>query len=331
MKTTMRAALAAALVSAGGLLFVAAGVQGSDPASTDGETAAFVCTSATIQGTYGIQMQGTRPVPPASGGGTETVTGTIVRTYDGAGNFTQIDNVKGSVTGITPDRPGAGTYQVNANCTGLTQFEPAPGMVIEERLVIVRRGREMRSITATPAGVMVTTVAAQIPLPAQVVSRKLHNGTPFDINLPLAGAPGIECRGGGASNDYQLVFTFAGSVTFNSATVTEGSGTVSSTSGNGTTTLTVNLTGVGNAQTIAVKLLGVSDGTATADVDVEMGMLLGDSNGDGFVNAGDALQTRNRSGQTTDGVNFRSDVNIDGAVNSGDSVIVRGRSGTFIP
>ena len=57
----------------------------------------------------------------------------------------------------------------------------------------------------------------------------------------------------------------------------------------------------------------------------------GDTNGDGVVNTGDALQTRNRSGQTTDATNFRSDVNVDGLVNSGDSIIVRSRSGTSLP
>ncbi len=62
-----------------------------------------------------------------------------------------------------------------------------------------------------------------------------------------------------------------------------------------------------------------------------MGLLVGDTNGDGFVNTGDALQTRNRSGQATDATNFRSDVNTDGVVNSGDTTAVRSRSGTALP
>jgi hypothetical protein len=49
------------------------------------------------------------------------------------------------------------------------------------------------------------------------------------------------------------------------------------------------------------------------------------------VNSADALQTRNRSGQTTDATNFRSDLNIDGAINRGDALVVRSRSGNFIP
>ena len=46
------------------------------------------------------------------------------------------------------------------------------------------------------------------------VSRKIHGagGPAFDINLPLTGAPGIECRSGGANGDYQVVFNFAGAV-----------------------------------------------------------------------------------------------------------------------
>jgi hypothetical protein len=69
----------------------------------------------------------------------------------------------------------------------------------------------------------------------------------------------------------------------------------------------------------------------TSDVSIPMGVLLGDSNGDRFVNAGDALQTRSRSGQGTDATNFRSDVNADGFINSGDTTAVRSRSGTALP
>jgi ABC-type multidrug transport system ATPase subunit len=106
---------------------------------------------------------------------------------------------------------------------------------------------------------------------------------------------------------------------------------VSGGSGSGTTTVIVNLTGVTNAQRITVTLLGVSDGTSMGDLGVQIGMLVGDSNGDGFVNSGDFLQTRNRSGQVTDDTNFRSDVNVDGFINSGDTFIVRSCLGTFLP
>jgi hypothetical protein len=114
------------------------------------------CSVATLKGAYGIQIQGTRPSSP--GGPIETVIGVVVRQYDGAGNFTQVDNVKGSISGIVRDRPGAGTYQVNADCSGVITVMPAPGVVLEEQFVIVDNGHEVRSITAAPPPIMVTAV-----------------------------------------------------------------------------------------------------------------------------------------------------------------------------
>ena len=80
-----------------------------------------------------------------------TVIGVVVRTYDGAGTVHQVDNIKGSVTGIVPDRPGDGTYQVNEDCSGVTLFQPGPGITLEERMVIVDHGNEIRTIVSSPA------------------------------------------------------------------------------------------------------------------------------------------------------------------------------------
>jgi hypothetical protein len=119
----------------------------------------FECSNKMLRGTYGIQMQGTRPIP---GGGTETVIGVVLRTYDGRGNFNQIDNIKGAVSGMVADRPGSGTYQVNPDCSGTTSFAPGPGALIEERIVVLEYGNEIRSITATPAPLMVSAIAKRI-------------------------------------------------------------------------------------------------------------------------------------------------------------------------
>ena len=117
------------------------------------------CSAATIRGNYGIQIQGTRLL---SSGVTESVIGVVLRHYDGAGNITQVDNVKGSVTGIVPDRFGTGTYDVNADCTGVARFAPGPGILIEERIVIVDDGNEIRSMVLAPQGTMVTGVHRRI-------------------------------------------------------------------------------------------------------------------------------------------------------------------------
>ena len=158
---TITAALALLFLAAGGLQLRAGGANdGANAAKQQG--GGLQCSNATLTGTYGMQIQGTRPVPPCLGGGTETVIGVLVRTYDGAGNFTQVDNVKGSVTGITPDRPGGGTYQVSANCTAVTQAMPGPGILIEERMVITQHSGQVRAIVANPLGIMVTAVGERI-------------------------------------------------------------------------------------------------------------------------------------------------------------------------
>ena len=166
--------------------------------------------------------------------------------------------------------------------------------------------------------------------PLQVVSRKMHgNAGPFDINLPLTGSPGIECRGGGVGNNYQMVLTFAAPAHFSSASVTSGTGSVSDISGSGTTTITVNLTGVTNAQRITVTLPLPSDGGP--DVMVQMGVLVGDTNGSGAVNASDIGQTKTTTGQAIDASNFRADVDANGSINATDIALVKSKSGTGLP
>ena len=117
------------------------------------------CSEATVRGDYGIQIQGTRPAP---GGLTESVIGVLVRTYDGHGNFDQVSNVKGSITGTIPDSESFGTYEVNPDCTGSIRVEPRPGVVVEERLVIVDDGREIRAAVMAPTAVVITSVHQRI-------------------------------------------------------------------------------------------------------------------------------------------------------------------------
>ncbi len=150
------------------------------------------------------------------------------------------------------------------------------------------------------------------------VSRKVHGsaGT-FDIGLPLAGTPGIECRTGGTTNDYQIVVTFGGLVTFSEARVTQGTGNVSSASLNGNQ-IFVNLTGVTNAQTIQVTLLAVDDGTATNNVTIPMSVLLGGVNASGNVDSADVGLVQRQNNKPLTSSNFRMDVNVSGNIDSAD-------------
>jgi len=173
------------------------------------------------------------------------------------------------------------------------------------------------------------TYALVGPIPGlnSVVSRKTH-GTiipPFDIDLPIAGGRGIECRYKG-STSHDVVFRFAKPVTFDSASWTpEAGGTPipAATSTNATgDEVTAHLTGVTNDQTISVNLVNVTVNGAPATISVPMGVLRGDVNGDvapaGSVSNADVASVKTQVGAVVSGGNFRNDVNANGILSNGD-------------
>jgi hypothetical protein len=173
---------------------------------------------------------------------------------------------------------------------------------------------------------------SQAPVPQSALSRKIHGAAgAFDIPLPLTGNVGIECRSGGATNDYQMIINFGSSVTVESASVTSGTVSVSSFSGSGTSQITVNLTGVTNVQRITVTLHNVNNGTTTGDVPISMGVLVGDVNGNAVVNSSDVSLTKAQAGQPVTGSNFREDVNANGTISSTDVALVKSEVGTALP
>ncbi len=183
-----------------------------------------------------------------------------------------------------------------------------------------------------------TGFTIQTPAPALALlsanSRKDHGaaGT-FDIDLPFSGSHGVECRSGGANGDYAFVITLTNPIVSGNAAVTSGTGSVAGVPVFSANTMTVNLTGVANAQTVTVTLSSVTDSFSHTlpDSAVIAGFLLGDTNGNGAVNAGDVAQTKGQSGQTVTATNFREDVNANGSINAGDVSLVKSRAGTSLP
>jgi hypothetical protein len=177
----------------------------------------------------------------------------------------------------------------------------------------------------------VTCLATSIA-PVSAVSRKTHlNVGEFDVDLPLTGTAGIECRSGGVNGNHTVIISFANAVNLpaNSVTVAsqDGQAQVNSYSVNGAV-VTVNLTHVNNAQTVTISLTNVTDGTNTGNVSVPMAVLAGDTNADRSVNSADISQTKSQSGQFVTNANFREDVNADGNINSADISFVKSKSGT---
>ena len=171
-------------------------------------------------------------------------------------------------------------------------------------------------------------------MPIRAVSRKTHGsaGT-FDVALPLTGTAGVECRVGQGTNSdqHQIIVIFPRAVSFNNAAITTGAGLISSTTQSADhTQVTINLTGVTNAQAIIVRLSGVNDGSVTNDVVIGMGVVLGDTNGSGAVSSSDIAQVQSQSGQSVTSSNFREDINLNGAINSSDIAAVQAQSGTGV-
>jgi uncharacterized repeat protein (TIGR01451 family) len=184
----------------------------------------------------------------------------------------------------------------------------------------------------TPANNTATVMTTVSPLaPTGAVSRKTHGGTAgtFDVALPLSGPVGIECRNGGdPTGNHTIVVTFPTTITGVASATCAGNAATKSISGN---EVTVNCTGVPNKQTIAINLVGVTDGTNTANVSIPMGVLLGDVNANRLVNSTDTSIVQSQSGKQVTISNFRTDVNVNGLINSTDTSIVQSKSGTGLP
>ena len=176
-------------------------------------------------------------------------------------------------------------------------------------------------------------VASPLQLTA-AVSRKTHGvAGALDINLPLSGTPGLECRTGGANGDHTLVFTCSNNLVSGNASVTGGIGSVSGSPTFSSNAMTVNVTGVANAQTLTVTLSNVTDefSQVLPNTPVSVSFLIGDTNGNGTINGSDIAQTKSQIGQPVTGANVRTDVNVNGAINGSDVALVKSHSGESLP
>jgi probable HAF family extracellular repeat protein len=216
-------------------------------------------------------------------------------------------------------KPGSGVTSLSLSDNGLNDL----GQIAATAVINGHEDAVLLTPTAVPA--------------RSVVSRMTHsNAGTFDVNLPLSGSPGIECRSGGVNGNFTVIFTFTLPLSsVGGAVVAAGIGSVTSSGidTNDAHDYIVNLTGVTNAQVITVSLTNVSNtaGAQFSQVLTSMGVLLGDTTGDGFVNAGDTVQVRSQSGDAVTISNFREDLNADGFINAGDTVMVRNQSGTALP
>ena len=178
--------------------------------------------------------------------------------------------------------------------------------------------------------------AFNVPVPAlqltSAVSRKTHGAAgDFDIDLPLTGEPGVECRSSGGNHTF--VVTFSNQTVSGNASVTSGTGTVAGSPTFNGNTMTVNLTGVTDVQKITVTLNNVTDSFAQVlpDTPVSVNMLIGDTTANKTVNASDVGQTKAQSGLPVTVANFRTDTNVNGSITASDIGQVKASAGNSLP
>ncbi len=158
----------------------------------------------------------------------------------------------------------------------------------------------------------------------------------FAIDLPLAGAPGIESRL--ASDRYLTIeSTFSGPISAVDPTGDASCGRLGNVRvdpQNPQRVLASYLSDGCNGQTVTCTIhnLQADGGEALADANVPLSLLLGDVTGDGMVDDADYQETKLHVGELTDDSNLRADLNGDGRIDRTDARLVRRRDGsTLLP
>src|SRR5713101_9618220 len=108
---------------------------------------ASACSNSTIQGTYAFTLHGQVFLPDGS---TLLIDGVAKQTFDGKGNFMQVDAV--ATNGVlTPGwRPGTGTYSVNPDCTGTQTISVAGAPDLHIQFIVAQSGNTIHQVVTDP-------------------------------------------------------------------------------------------------------------------------------------------------------------------------------------
>lgn len=122
------------------------------------------CSNGTIKGTYAFTIHGSLFLPDGS---TLIVDGIDKVTFDGQGNFTQVDAVATNGILDAPGwRPGTGTYSVNPDCTG-TQTIVVPGLPdLHLQFIVAQSGNTIHQIVIDP-GFATTAEGERVTTPKE--------------------------------------------------------------------------------------------------------------------------------------------------------------------
>ncbi|MBA3296967.1 MAG: hypothetical protein H0U19_08525 [Acidobacteria bacterium] len=270
------------------------------------------------------------------------VYGTAVRNPDGSLSYTAVGDADAGAF-----NSAAKTITTEVSLTKLNTVLAAAGrpLIVTGSVIAGLRGRAATVDTNLPPpagrqarrdltrGGTQFVVGGSSIIPLSAVSRKVHGEAgAFDINLPLVGDPGIECRTGQPTGEYQVIVTFANSVSV------PGGATLSAPKGGSVrdvsvagSVVTVNLTGVANEQTVMLTLNGLTDGSNVGPATIPMGVLLGDVNATRSVDGNDVSAVQAKTRQPVGATTFKFDVNITGVIDGNDVSTVQGKTRTRLP
>src|SRR5438477_727928 len=157
---------------------------------------------------------------------------------------------------------------------------------------------------------------------------RLTHGTAgtFDVNMPLTGTSGVECR---SATTYNAVFTFDAPVTSGEVTVIGGTATVGTITFSGNS-MTAQLTGVTSAEIVTLHTQNIN-GDGQPHGDVPFGFLTADVNANRIVDRPDQQQINTDKNQPVTAANFRDDLNLSGIVDRPDLQSVQTNRGHSIP
>ncbi len=107
------------------------------------------CSNRTLRGDFGFTVEGViLPKPGVS----LPIRGVALTHFDGRGNLTQVDHIV--FDGLPPAQdwtPGIGSYHINGDCTGTVRIDvPSTGDFLNLRVVVVKDGKEIRTVVTAP-------------------------------------------------------------------------------------------------------------------------------------------------------------------------------------
>jgi hypothetical protein len=114
------------------------------PVTADNDGRGHGCSESTLRGDYGVSVDGQILAGPRPG----VVRAVAMTHFDGEGGLGQVDfvTINGVPTG-TDWRPGTGSYEINADCTGTARINFTDGSpTLRLRLVVADRGDLFRTI-----------------------------------------------------------------------------------------------------------------------------------------------------------------------------------------